>query len=103
MPGDPFYKTKQWRQLKMRVLANWRAAGKNCAYCGGTLDWSRRYSVIVDHKIPRKKRPDLALTESNLVVVHHPCNSKKAAWDENENKPQIGADGFPVGSGWSKP
>lgn len=104
MPGDRFYSTPQWRQLRAKVKKSWRLSGAPCHYCGGRLNWKIPRGTIVDHVIPRRKRPDLALVVSNLVVVCHPCNSKKAAWDEKERDiPEIGEDGFPVGSEWSKP
>jgi 5-methylcytosine-specific restriction endonuclease McrA len=97
---DAFYKTKQWAAVRDRVKANWRHQKLPCHYCGEPLDWSRRYGTIVDHVIPRHQRPDLAFTESNLVVVHHQCNSKKAAWSDRSSKVVVGEDGYPEDSGW---
>lgn len=97
-----FYKSTVWVKLRNRVKANWRRQGLPCHYCGAALDWNGRFKVIVDHVIPRRQRPDLELMESNLVCVCHPCNSKKAAWDDKERDvPEIGVDGFPKTGEWS--
>jgi 5-methylcytosine-specific restriction endonuclease McrA len=103
MPGDSFYSTPAWRRLRSKVKKRWRIGGLPCHFCEQPLDWKQYRGLIVDHIINRKLRPDLALVESNLVVVHHACNSKKAAWEETERDiPEIGVDGFPVNSKWSE-
>ena len=98
---EKFYQTAAWRKLKRRVMSRWKAEGRPCGYCGKELPWGQRFGVIVDHILNRKQHPHLAFVESNLMVVHHACNSKKAAWSEKDDRPEIGADGFPIGSEWS--
>lgn len=94
---DPFYSSAAWRELRAKVRAKWRQAGQPpCPICRQPVTGT----PIVDHVIPRRKRPDLALAESNLRVVCHPCNSKKAAWSDNSSKVEIGVDGFPKGGSW---
>ena len=100
MPNNQFYKSKAWRKLRSKTVREWRLDNRPCGYCGKPLDFVNRFQLSVDHKISLKRRPDLALSPANLHVVHHTCNSKKAAWEEHSDKPQIGADGFPVGSEW---
>jgi 5-methylcytosine-specific restriction endonuclease McrA len=43
-----------------------------CAQCGAADQ------LVVDHRVSRKRRPDLALTESNLQMLCWACNSRKA-------------------------
>jgi 5-methylcytosine-specific restriction endonuclease McrA len=54
--------------------------------------------LIVDHIRSLKERPDLALSPQNLQLLHHSCNSRKAAWTEkaNDTRIRVGTDGFPV-------
>ncbi len=92
MPGDIFYTSKEWVALRDKVRKKWRAAGKPCGLCGKPFLKGERN--VVDHIIERRKRPDLSLTESNLHVTHHACNSRKA---KAERKPAIDANGFPPG------
>ena len=96
---DPFYSSAAWRELRAKVRSKWRKAGQPpCPICRQPI----KGVPVVDHVIARRKRPDLALAESNLRVVCHPCNSQKAAWEDNSDRAKTGADGFPVGSGWSR-
>lgn len=94
MPSDPFYVSVAWVRLRNVVRGEWRGAGKPCNYCGKPFLPEDR--VIVDHVIPRQKRPDLALVKSNLVCVHHSCNSRKASWHDNRSKLSVNEEGFPA-------
>lgn len=94
---DPFYSSAAWRDLRAKVRTKWRAAGQPpCPLCKQPITGT----PIADHIQPRRKRPDLALVESNIQIICHPCNSKKAMWSDNSTKPETGLDGFPVGKGW---
>jgi len=95
MANDLFYHTDKWLWLRKKVKARWKREGHPCGYCGESLDWSA--VVIVDHIHNRKKFPDLALVEDNLQVVHHGCNTRKAAHHENINTVRTNVDGFPDG------
>jgi 5-methylcytosine-specific restriction endonuclease McrA len=97
--ADPFYGSTAWVKLRSRVRARWRRDGSPpCPLCKKAITGV----PIVDHIIPRRKRPDLALEGSNMQVVCHPCNTQKGVWEDREDRgPEIGADGFPVGGGWS--
>ena len=97
---DNFYSTNDWHKLRAKTKATWKAQGKPCAYCGEPIEWAIKGEAVVDHILNRKKHPHLALDPSNLQVVHggaKACNTKKAVWSENNNKPRINADGFPEG------
>ena len=91
----PFYSSLAWKKIRAKVKAQWKARGWPCNYCKETLDWSTW--CIVDHIIPRADRPDLALESSNLQVVCHGCNSRKAKGLEPITRTR--SDGFPEGWG----
>jgi len=91
---DPFYTSHQWHKLRSKVKAKWKANHMPCGYCGKPLDWQAK--PIVDHIKPRSTHPQLALDETNLMVVHHRCNTRKYHFQENAKRPLIGADGYPI-------
>ncbi len=94
---DAFYSSAAWRELRNKVRGRWQAAGKPpCPICGQKISGM----PVVDHIKDRRRHPGLALMEANLRVVCHPCNSRKAAWSDNANTVETGADGFPKGCGW---
>ena len=97
--SDDFYSQREWHKLRSKVKARWKREGLSCGYCNEAIDWTER--PIVDHIQNRKKHPDLALDERNLQVVHHQCNSKKYAYEENTTKTPVSLSGFPEGSDWS--
>ena len=100
--NDGFYSTTDWHKLRSKTKAMWKREQRPCAYCGKPIDWhAPGAKVSVDHVLNRKKHPDLALEPTNLQVVHHECNTKKAAYVENNKRPAIGTDGFPTDSEWS--
>jgi len=96
---DLFYSSPEWHKLRAKTKATWRAQGRPCPYCNQPIDWAIKGGTTVDHILNRRKHPDKALDPSNLQVVHSSCNSKKAAYVENNNKPRINVDGFP--DGWA--
>lgn len=94
MPNDPFYGSHEWKTLRSKVRARWLAKGLPCHICKKPLaktDW-----LVVDHLVPRKLRPDLALAQINLVVLHAGCHSGVKARMERGVVRQIGEDGWPV-------
>ena len=97
--SDNFYSQKEWHKLRSKMKAKWKRENLPCAYCKKPLDWTQR--PIVDHILNRKQHPERALDESNLQVVHHQCNSKKYAYEENTSKTPVNLNGFPEGSDWS--
>ena len=67
--------------------------------CGAAV--AGAYGAHVDHIIPRRVRPDLALDTSNLQVLCVTChNSAKQKHEKNPDMPIINESGYPVGSGW---
>ena len=59
-----------------------KSRGARCECCGATpADGVRMH---VDHIKPRRKYPELALTESNLQVLCEECNHGKGNWDETD-------------------
>ena len=95
-----FYQTPEWKALRRQVVKGWKARGLPCSYCGQPIDWAQRWAAIVDHVEPLRKAPALALEESNLVCMHYACHNKKTAWQDLNKKPEVNAEGYPVGSGW---
>ena len=98
--SDDFYSQREWHKLRSKTKAIWKREQLPCGYCRLPIDWSVD-KVVVDHILNRKQHPDRALDGRNLQVVHHACNTKKAAYFENNTKIEVRADGFPVGSDWS--
>jgi hypothetical protein len=77
--NDAFLASYEWRRLRMVVL---KARGARCECCGS----SAKDDVVihVDHIKPRRKYPELALTEANLQVLCEVCNHGKGSWDETD-------------------
>ena len=76
---DNFLASREWAQVRYEAL---QASDGKCQCCGR----SKHDGIIlhVDHIHPRSKRPDLALTLSNLQVLCAQCNRGKGAWDETD-------------------
>lgn len=68
MPKDP-RDSRQWRALRLRILAR---DGHTCAYCGEAAN-------TVDHILPVRKHPDQAMNPENLVSACTKCNSAKGS------------------------
>lgn len=64
---------RAWPRLRMKVL---RQYGARCQCCGATAKDGR--AIHVDHILPRKTHPHLALDPSNLQVLCEPCNLSKS-------------------------
>jgi 5-methylcytosine-specific restriction endonuclease McrA len=96
MPGDPFYKSKRWKDLVRFMNKNWQARMLPCGWCGEPI--GKRDRTIVDHIHPRHTHPQLQWSISNLQVLHHRCNTLKGIADRKEITP-TGEDGFPPGWG----
>jgi 5-methylcytosine-specific restriction endonuclease McrA len=63
-----FLNSKEWRDLRQKAL---KLYGSACKYCGATKN------INVDHILPRKFYPELALDINNLQPLCAPCNKKK--------------------------
>lgn len=77
--SDAFLQSFEWRQLRMIVLKKF---GARCQCCGATPKDGIR--IHVDHIQPRRRHPELALTESNLQVLCEVCNHGKGSWDSTD-------------------
>ena len=74
-PGDQFYRSYQWRKLRVAALeANRERYGLLACECCGMVDVG---SFHVDHIYPRSTHPDLALDPDNLQVLCDQCNIGK--------------------------
>ena len=74
--GNLFYKTREWRQLRYKVLVKF---GRKCMCCGETAG-----HIHVDHIQPRSLHPHLELDESNLQVLCEACNMGKSNKDSTD-------------------
>lgn len=70
MPGDPFYGSQEWKDLRRRVLIR---DGYRCTKCRRSV--RAKGASRVDHIIERRERPDLALVESNLRTLCVDCDA----------------------------
>lgn len=76
---DLFLHTWEWKQVRYTAL---KQSNGKCQCCGrGAHDG---VVLNVDHIEPRKSRPDLALTLSNLQVLCGECNHGKGNWDSTD-------------------
>lgn len=87
---DEFYKSWEWRTLRMEVI---KQHGRNCQCCGATprdLDMSGRpVRIVVDHIKPISKFWGMRLDRENLQVLCDECNQGKGNWDETDfRKPE---------------
>jgi hypothetical protein len=74
--GKAFYQTREWRELRYKVLTKY---GKTCQCCGETSGY-----IHVDHIKPRSLFPDLELDISNLQVLCEACNIGKSNQDTTD-------------------
>jgi hypothetical protein len=77
--NDGFYVSREWLDLRYRVL---QKSGGSCKLCGcrATPD----NPIHVDHIKPRSLHPELALVESNLRVLCKACNMGKSNKDDTD-------------------
>jgi len=81
--GDCFYKSKEWRKLRYRVLRKYSA---ECMCCGRS---KKEHGIVihVDHIKPKSKHPHLALDFENLQLLCEDCNIGKLNIDETDWRP----------------
>lgn len=97
MPGDPFYASPRWRALRAQVFARDRYC---CTACGTS---TRNGQGHAHHRIPRKDRPDLALSAANVTTLCRACHNQAHDRVNDTLRKQaapIGLNGFPAGEGW---
>lgn len=68
LPARTFYKTPEWRRLRIEAFA---AYGCHCMRCGARPGDDTRLYVM--HRRPRGLRPDLAFDVKNLWVLCGDC------------------------------
>ena len=79
--SDAFLDTFEWRKVRMEAILKY---GKRCQCCGDVPLPSNDVKINVDHVIPRKVDPSLALELSNLQVLCNVCNHGKGNWDSTD-------------------
>lgn len=73
MPGDAFYQSPEWRALRKLAL---KRDHYRCVLCGASLLKLGRSRV--DHILPRRARPDLALVLANLRSLCSLCDNRQS-------------------------
>lgn len=80
-----FYKSWEWRTLRMQVLKQF---GPVCMCCGAqrgdTNIAGEPVRICVDHIKPLATHWELRLEKDNLQVLCDECNQGKGAWDETD-------------------
>jgi 5-methylcytosine-specific restriction endonuclease McrA len=97
LSNQDFYQSQSWHKARAVALKRARLVNAPCGICGGVLDYKAKRGVLIDHKIARKKRPDLSFDQDNLQPVHHRCNSRKRDWVDNSDIKPTNFNGFPPG------
>lgn len=91
---DPFYKSRAWFALRGRALARDNFQCVKCGACVRGKGMSR-----VDHKLPRKTHPHLALELDNVQTLCPACDNAKhreKGYTVRDVVP-VGFDGAPAG------
>ena len=79
--SNEFLKTFEWRKLRQEVIIE---SNQRCSCCGIRPDINNEIYLCVDHILPRKSHPHLALDKSNLQVLCNECNHGKGNWDTTD-------------------
>jgi 5-methylcytosine-specific restriction endonuclease McrA len=78
-----FLESKAWKRLRLQAL---NLHGRRCQICGSS---AKTGDVLnVDHVLPRRLFPDLALRLDNLQVLCGVCNEGKGNWDMTDARTQ---------------
>lgn len=82
---ETFYKSWEWRTLRMEVLKD---RGARCECCGATPSHNdmngKPVKICVDHIKPLSKHWGMRLNKTNLQILCDECNQGKGAWDETD-------------------
>jgi 5-methylcytosine-specific restriction endonuclease McrA len=82
---DAFYKSWEWRTLRMEAIKEF---GRACQCCGaepGMKDAAGNpVRIVVDHIKPISKYWHLRLDRKNLQILCDECNMGKGNWDETD-------------------
>ena len=91
MPNEGFYKTPEWKALRLLCLKRDKWA---CVLCGASV---RGVGLSrVNHKHSRKMRPDLALSLSNLETLCATCDNAHHSEKGGHDRAPTKADGMPT-------
>lgn len=98
--ADPFYLSRKWKELRLACL---RRDGYRCVICH--ISVAGKGEARVDHILPRKTHPHLALDLGNVRVLcvlhdqqsHREKGTGAAERDERFVIRGCDADGWPVG------
>lgn len=87
--NDDFYKSWDWRELRMQAI---KKHGARCQCCGATrtdLDGAGNpVRIVVDHIRPISRFWELRLDLNNLQILCDECNMGKGAWDQTDWRDQ---------------
>lgn len=72
--AQEFYRSTAWRRKRWEIIER---DGRRCTKCGARPQPDNEVVINVDHKIPLRMRPDLALESSNLRTLCDACNHGK--------------------------
>lgn len=85
---EEFYKSWEWRTLRMEAL---KEHGRACQCCGAEPGMKTAAGepvrICVDHIKPISKYWGLRLEKTNLQVLCDECNMGKGNWDETDFRP----------------
>lgn len=83
--NDEFYSSREWRELRVRVLEKYEC---KCMMCGRS---PKLHGIVihVDHIKPRSKYPELALTFENLQILCDDCNLGKSNKFSTDWRPEM--------------
>lgn len=78
-----FYESKEWRELRVRVLEKYEC---KCMMCGRN---PKEHGIVihVDHIKPRSKYPELSLHFDNLQLLCDDCNLGKSNKFDTDYRP----------------
>lgn len=78
-----FLQSKAWKRLRLQAL---NRHGRRCQMCGASPQTGAVLNV--DHIMPRRLFPELALHIENLQVLCGDCNEGKGNWDMTDARPK---------------
>ena len=81
--NDNFYTSREWRELRVRVLEKYEC---KCMMCGQS---PKIHGIVlhVDHINPRSKVPELSLDFNNLQLLCEDCNLGKSNKYDTDHRP----------------
>ena len=95
LPRTRFYLTKAWKKVRKSVLQRDRYC---CVLCGKDVSGYKKSRV--DHIIPLRERPELALDLTNLRTLCPSCDNRRHSEKaRGVVKPSVNAEGF--SQGWA--